>query len=348
MLAGEKAARSLTSRTRRQITLCFAAVVAITVLAACGHTSPRGEVPIRIAIDFTPNPAHAPLYIAARDGYDRRFGVRFEIRAPGQGPNSLQLLLADKVDIGVLDINDLGLARERHEDLVGIAALVQQPLGALITLPSIKRPRDLEGKNVGVSGLPSDPAFLRAVLSKDGASLSRVHQVTIGFNAVEDLLTRRIAGVPAFWSDEGVTLRLRGLPVQEFRINQYGAPNFPEVVLVVRRSTLRQRRVAIVHALAAIALGANTAVAKPNQAAAAIDQAQGAPDARLVLAKTLALRPALVPPLRLNKPVLEAWARFDAETGLLPRLLAINDAFDFSLADEALRLAKQSVSSPNK
>jgi ABC-type nitrate/sulfonate/bicarbonate transport system substrate-binding protein len=43
----------------------------------------------------------------------------------------------------------------------------------------IERPRDLEGRTVGVSGLPSEPAFLRAILEHDGADYRRVRQVTI-------------------------------------------------------------------------------------------------------------------------------------------------------------------------
>jgi len=317
-------------------------LLALVGLAGCGGTTgSRGAQalrPVGIALDFTPNPAHAPIFLAVHDGYDHRLGVNLQIRQPGTGPDSLKLLLDGRVDIGVLDINDLGLARERGADVVGIAALVQQPLGALIVQPYIKRPRDLQGRKVGVSGLPSDPAFLRAILSRDGASLRRVDQITIGFNAVAQMLAGTIAGVPAFWSDEGVTLRQRGLPVREFRINHYGAPNFPEVVLAVTRATLRRRRAAIIRALAAIAVGAHKAVTDPQQATRVIATA-AAGDPRLIRAQTLAIAPALQPPLRLNPKVLAAWAQFDTATGLLPRPLAVGPSFDFSLAAPALRLA---------
>jgi len=331
------------ARRRRPGLVWWACVLlAVAALAGCGASTDGGGAkaprPVSIALDFTPNPAHAPIFLAARDGYDRRFGVDLQIRQPGSGPDSLKLLLDGRVDIGVLDINDLGLARERGADVVGIAALVQQPLGALIVQPYIKRPRDLQGRKVGVSGLPSDPAFLRAILSRDGAQLGRVDQVTIGFNAVGQMLAGTIAAVPAFWSDEGVTLRQRGLPVGEFRINHYGAPNFPEVVLAVTRATLRRRRAAIVRALAAIALGAHKAVTDPQQATRVIAIA-AAGDPRLIRAQTLALAPALQPPLRLNPEVLAAWARFDTATGLLPRPLPVSPTFDFSLAASALRLA---------
>ncbi len=317
-------------------------LLAVVGLAGCaastvgsGPTAPR---PVSIALDFIPNPAHAPIFLAAHDGYDKRFGVSLQIRQPGSGPDSLKLLLDGRVDIGVIDINDLGLARERGADVVGIAALVQQPLGALIVQPYIKRPRDLEGRKVGVSGLPSDPAFLRAILSRDGAHLRRVDQITIGFNAVAQMLAGTIAAVPAFWSDEGVTLRQRGLAVGEFRINRYGAPNFPEVVLAVTRATLRRRNSAIVRALAAIAVGARKAVTDPQQATRVITTA-AVGDPRLIRAQTLAIAPALQPPLRLDPTILATWARFDTASGLLPRRLSIPPAFDFSLAAAALRLA---------
>lgn len=318
----------------------LAVLLLLIGLSGCGGTNvPAKGGPVSIALDFTPNPAHAPIYVAVRNGYDRRFGVRLQVRVPGTGPDALKLLLAGRADIAVMDINDLGLAHIRGTDVVGIAALVQRPLGALIVQPGIRRPADLRGKRVGVSGLPSDPAFLRAILSRDGARLSQVHQVTIGFNAVGQMLAGNIAGVPAFWSDEGVTLRLRGLPVREFRIDSYGAPHFPEVVLAVTRTTLRRRGPAIVRALAAIALGARKAVRDPAQAAAVIDAADLGGDPRLIRAQTAALASSLLPALRLNPGALAAWSRFDAASGLLPRRVSVDQTFDFAPAREALRLA---------
>jgi putative hydroxymethylpyrimidine transport system substrate-binding protein len=232
----------------------------------------------------------------------------------------------------VLDINDLGLARERGQDLVGVAALVQRPLAAIIAQPSIHRPRDLDGKRVGVSGLPSDPAFLRAVLSRDGGHLASVHQVTIGFGAVANLVTRKVMAVPAFWNAEGVALRLRGIPVREFRVDDYGAPRYPEVVLVTTRKTLRRRREAIVRTLAAIAQGVRKMVSDRPLATRVIAAAAGNADPRLIRAQVDALASAVLPPLRLDRRVLERWSAFDARTGLLPHALNVRRAFDFSVA----------------
>jgi len=223
--------------------------------------------------------------------------------------------------------------RERGEDLVGVGALVQRPLAAIIAQPSIQRPRDLDGKRVGVSGLPSDPAFLKAILSRDGGNLATVHQITIGFGAVPNMIARKIVAVPAFWNAEGVELRQHGIPVKEFRVDDYGAPRYPEVVLVTTRKTLEKRRAMVAATLAAIGEGVNKMVSDKPLATKVIADALGNGDQKLIRAQVDALAPAAVlPPLTLNKSVLEQWSAFDARTGLLPRPVDVDRAFDFSVA----------------
>ena len=96
--------------------------------------------------------------------------------------------------MAILDIHDLGLAREKGRDLVGVMALVQAPLAAVLAQPEIKTPKDLEGERAGVSGLPSDVAVLRSIVQGAGGDPDRVKQTTIGFEAVKALLAKRVAG----------------------------------------------------------------------------------------------------------------------------------------------------------
>src|SRR5258707_192367 len=146
----------------------------ITDQSMNGCSQPR----LRLALDFTPNAAHAPIYAAVRTGADRRHGVRLRILGPGTGtPDSLKLVNSGRADVGVLDIHDLGLAAARGADVVGIGALVQKPLAAVIAQAGIKRPRDLAGKRVGVTGLPSDVAVLRAVVQGDHGNFSAVRRI---------------------------------------------------------------------------------------------------------------------------------------------------------------------------
>ena len=175
------------------------------------------------------------------------------------------------------------------------------PLAALVAQPDIDRPRNLEHKTVGVSGLPSDPAFLAAIMRADGGDVRAVKQVTIGFSAVQRLLTGRVAAVPAFWNVEGVALRERGHPVDVFKVEDYGAPPYPEVVVITSRATLAARRDDIRAALAAIAAGMADAVAHPEPAIAQIVTAAGGTDAALVRAQLRAVSPTYARGLRLDR-----------------------------------------------
>ena len=307
-----------------------AIALAVLALAGCGGGG-GGQPTVRLALDFTPNAAHAGIFAAVQDRLDRRSGVRLEIRQPSASTDSLELLTTGRAELAVLDIHDLGLARERGEDLVGVGALVQRPLAAVIAGPGVTRPRALEGKRVGVTGLPSDNAVLRAVVQGDGGSYSRVRRVTIGFSAVASLVARKVAAATAFWNVEGVTLTARGVRTHEFRVDDFGAPRYPELVVVTTRRELTAHRDTVRRALGALAEGTRAALGNPDRTVEPIVRASQA-DRGLVLAELQAIAPALSPPLRLDPRALRGWASFDVRFGILHRTPDLRRAFDLTVA----------------
>ncbi len=308
----------------------LAAAVLAALVAGCGSASPSAPPTVTLALDFTPNAVHAPLFAAVHDRRDRANGVRLEIRQPGSGPDALKLVGSGRAQLGVLDIHDLAIARAQGSDLVAVAALVERPLAALVARPSIHRPRDLEGRTVGVSGLPSDPAFLRAIVADDGGDPDRIRQVTIGFSAVTRILSGRVDAAPVFWNAEGVALRRRGLATREFRVDDYGAPPYPEVVLVTSRETLDRERGTLRRALLAVADGIRAVRRDPAGASQVVADAAQTGDTGLVRAQLDAVSPLFG--LRLDPRRLAAWAAFDARIGIVGARPDVARAFDFSLA----------------
>src|ERR671919_2855180 len=230
-----------------RILLVLAAAIA---LVACGDDDGDEAT---LALDFQPNPAHAGIYSALGDDIDADRGLDLRVRVPSASTDSLKLLAAGRADISVVDIHAPGLARQEGADLVGVGALVQRPLAAVIARRGeVRRPRDLEERRVGVTGLPSDEAVLRAVVEHDGGDYDRVKKITIGFSAVPSLIAGKVDAVVAFWNAEGVALRQRGVKTKEFRVDDYGAPRYPELVLAVKAATLRERRALVNDALAAL------------------------------------------------------------------------------------------------
>lgn len=297
----------------------------LLLLASCG--SDDGAQRASLALDFQPNAVHSGIFAAERDGLDRRNGIDLQVRVPSSSSDSLKLLAAGRADMAVVDIHDLGLARQAGRDVVGVGALVQTPLAAVIARSDeIRRPRDLEGRRVGVTGLPSDEAVLRAVVESDGGDPGLVERVTIGFSAVPSLIARRVEAVVSFWNVEGVALRARGVATREFRVDDFGAPRYPELVLAVERETLLERSELVDDLLASIADGTREALAHRQATVEHMVLASGA-DSSLVRAELAAVGPALRPPVTLDRDALEAWAAFDARSGILQSRPDIERAF---------------------
>ena len=88
----------------------FLPLIALAALfAGCGGGDDSGSSPEgTLALDFQPNAVHAGIYQSG-----------LTIRVPGQSTDSLKLLAAGRADMSVVDIHDLGLAREAGSDIVG-------------------------------------------------------------------------------------------------------------------------------------------------------------------------------------------------------------------------------------
>jgi putative hydroxymethylpyrimidine transport system substrate-binding protein len=301
--------------------------------AGCGDDDERSDAarPVTLALDFQPSAVHAGIYAAVDRDLDRRHGVDLRVRVPSSSTDSLKLLAAGRADASVVDIHDLGLAHDRGADVVGIGALVQRPLAAVIATPDVRRPRDLEGRRVGVTGLPSDDAVLRATVEADGGDFGAVRRTTIGFSAVPSLAAGRVDAVVTFWNAEGVALRRRGVPTREFRVDRFGAPRYPELVIATTGERLADEPELMRDLLAALADGTRAALA---DRAAAVDAVATASDSdpALVAAQLRAVAPALRPPLVLRPAALDAWARFDARFGILERAPDVSALFHPDLA----------------
>jgi NitT/TauT family transport system substrate-binding protein/putative hydroxymethylpyrimidine transport system substrate-binding protein len=303
------------------------AVVGALALAGCGGGSGQPQQqPVTIALDFTPNGVHAGIYAALAKGLDRKHGVRLVVRQPTASTDSLKLLAAGRADLAVLDIHDLGLAKEKGTDVVGVGELVTRPLASVIAQRRVARPRDLQGRRVGVTGLPSDTAVLRSMVQADGGRYSRVRTVTIGFSAVPDLIAKKVDAATAFWNAEGVTLKQHGLPVHIFRADEFGAPRYPELVIATTHGVLKTRAAALRSALAAIGDGNRAVQANPSVALTPLVKASGA-DPALIRAEVQAVRPILSRDTGLDRTALGAWAAWDVRFGILQARPKLNELF---------------------
>jgi ABC-type nitrate/sulfonate/bicarbonate transport system substrate-binding protein len=320
-------------RRPRLHALVLAAAAALA-LSACATGSDE-RAPNRAAtvlLDFQPNAVHTGIYTAVDRGYDDALGVNLRIRVPSDSTDAVKLLVSGRTDLAVLDIHDLAIARERGRDLVGVLAIVQEPLAAILAQPEIDTPRDLEGLRVGVTGLPSDDAILRSIVEGAGGDADKVRATTIGFTAVPSLLTGRVAAATGFWNVEGVALHAKRPKLREFRVDEYGAPGYPELVLATTRTMLQDEPDVIRVAVAAIARGYSEVLSDPESAVGALVDATSGLDRAGVQRELDAVAPAFTAGARtfgeLDPQRLRAWARWEQRFGIVKRLPDVARAFD--------------------
>jgi putative hydroxymethylpyrimidine transport system substrate-binding protein len=314
----------------RRAAALLAAALALTGIAGCGGSGAEPGAPkgVTLVLDFVPNAVHSGIYAARRQGYYGDEGIDLAIRQPGESTDAPKLLAAGRTDFAILDVHDLGIARERGLAVVGTMPIVQRPLAAVIArgVGPVRRPRDLEGHTVGVTGLPSDEAVVDSEVAADHGDPARVGRVTIGFNAVSSLAAGKVDAATGFWNAEGVTLRRQGIPVRIFKVDEYGAPPYPELILTASEQTLENNPDLVDSMVAATTRGYEFVTESPAKGLDALLAEVPSLDRAEQAAQLRGLRPDLHP-APFDPAVLREWAAWDLDHGLLERPLDVDRAF---------------------
>jgi putative hydroxymethylpyrimidine transport system substrate-binding protein len=314
----------------RRVVALLATALALVGMAGCGGSGAEPGAPqgATLVLDFVPNAVHSGIYAAQAEGFYRDAGVDLKVQAPGESTDAPKLLGAGKVEFAILDIHDLGIAREKGIPLVGVMPIVQRPLAAVIARADgpVHSPRDLEGHRVGVSGLPSDEAVVDSEVEADGGDPAKVDEVTIGFTAIPSLAAGKVDAATGFWNAEAVALRRQGVPIRVFKVDEFGAPPYPELVLCTSETLLKSDPGLVDSVVSATRRGYAFTEQHPDAALNDLLAANPSLERADQRAQQKVLLPVLHPQ-PFDKKILEEWATWDLKHGLLEKPLAVEQAF---------------------
>lgn len=321
----------------KKLFFLIALITCIPTLFGCGSSSaPKQKAAVKprqvkLLLDFTPNAAHAGIYAMSVEKIDRAHGLDTQIQLPGSSGDSIKLLLSNKVNAAVLDIHDLAIARERGKSVVGIVPIVQRPLASLLAQPGITSPRDLVGKRVGVSGLPSDEAVLASIVRGAGGNSDKVKKVTIGFNAVASMLSKKVAAATAFWNVEGLALQTKRRKSKIFKVDDFGAPSYPELVLCVTENTLKSDPKLVSQLQQAVREGYGLVGQQPQVGVQALHKRVPTLKTAEIQQQLKAISPAFKSKAGeygvFDQEALEQWATWEQKFGIVKEKLAIDQVF---------------------
>ena len=205
-------------------------------------------------------------------GFFDKAGLDVTPRVPSDPSAPIKEVAAGRADLAISYEPEVLLAREQGLDVVAVAAMVDEPLTSLISLPEagIADPGDLRGKTVATAGIPYQSDYLATILAEAGLdSAATSSRSTSGSTCCR----RSSAGRRTRSSAASATSRAstwpsaararRGPPV-----DQLGVPTYDELVLVANGSDGRgRRREELRLFIGALAKGTADAVADPAAAA---------------------------------------------------------------------------------
>jgi putative hydroxymethylpyrimidine transport system substrate-binding protein len=313
---------------------------AVAVLAAVVALVPAalaGAQKLTLTLDWTPNPDHVGIYDARDTGLFARANLDVAIRAPSDPTAPLKLVGVGRSDLAVSYEQELFFAAAKKLPVVAVAAVVPQPLNSFMAIESkVKSLRDLKGKTIGITGVPSDYATLDTALRSVGLTRKDVKVVTVGYNLLQALLAHRVDVVLGVYRNvEGIELQLRGLHPTIIPVDRAGVPSYDELVLVANKMRLRNDpayRSEVRRFVGAFLAGTAHARSHPRQALAILKKVTASGPRFLARATPATLR-LLAGPKGVGCLSVRDWQRFGEwmhARGLLKKPIAAASVVDAS------------------
>ncbi|MGZ5341471.1 MAG: ABC transporter substrate-binding protein [Solirubrobacterales bacterium] len=286
-----------------KVSIALSLALAVTGLAACGEKSEPTTItqsaePFDLALDFYVNPDHAGLYMAIERGYFKVAGLDVKPQVPSDPAAPIKEVAAGRADLAISYEPEVLLARDQGLDVKAVAAVVNQPLTSLISLPAaaVSGPADLAGKTVATAGIPYQEDYLGAILAKAGLSLDDVNVTSVGLNLLPALLGGKAQAIlGGFQNIEGVQLQLQGASPSVVNVKDLGVPTYDELVLVANGDRLDEDSDQIRLFIEGLEKGTRDAVADPAAATQAVLSAGDGLDPALTRAEVDATLPLLLP-----------------------------------------------------
>ena len=258
--------------------------IAASLAMACGDDPPDL---IKVQLDWLPNTNHTGVYVAQAQGWYEDEGVEVEI-LPYSGASGDLLVVEGAADVAFSFATAVPFSRAQGLDVVSIAAVLQRSpteIAALADGP-IQRLRDMDGQLYAGWGLPYEQPQWRTVIQADGGE-GTAELVILDTGSYEALLAGRVQAVEIFVTWEGLDWDRQGIEYHSWRLDEFGVPDRPAVLLVTSGEAIAKKEDALVRFLRATLRGYEFAIDDPDEAGRLLIETAGEdafPDPELVYA----------------------------------------------------------------
>lgn len=170
----------------------FALGVAILCLAVCGFSASASALTRTNFATSITSESMAVVWVAKERGFFQKYGLEVQAIQMPRSALTVTALIAGEIDAAIIGPGHLLNAATSGADVIGIANFVQKLDYRFIGRPEIKKPEDLRGKRVAISG-PGAVSHIVALLAVQNLGLDPNREKITFLSIPGTEMNRRIA-----------------------------------------------------------------------------------------------------------------------------------------------------------
>ena len=233
---------------KKILSLLMSGIMALGILG-CNNTSMSTETvegkkleEVNVVLDWYPNAVHSFIYTAIEKGYYEQEGLKVNIQFPSNTNDAISMTAAGKADLGIYYLQDVAMAKGNENIPVkAVGTIVQSPLSIILSLKdkNITSPKDLSGKKIGYGGTALSEGIISTMLEYVGEKGDSAQVIDVGFDLMSSMTTNQVdATIGCLVNHEVPQMEEEGFELNYFFPNDYGVPNYYELVFVTGENTL--------------------------------------------------------------------------------------------------------------
>lgn len=202
-----------------------------------GDPSPTFPRPLHVSLEGQTTAADVAIQMAVEKGYFADVGLTVYTGIPVRARRPVSYVAAYTDDIAVAQQPQVAMAKDHGAPIVAVGSLISQPTAALIWLKGsgIHGIADLRHKTIATPGIPYQEKLLEMILERGGLKPDDVEVKHVGYRSMSVLLSDKADAIfGGSWNIEGAALRARGVKPVIKRVQEFGVPDYDEIVVVTR------------------------------------------------------------------------------------------------------------------
>lgn len=208
-------------------------IAIVALLFVFNETKPKS---IRVALSWLNQAQFAGMYVASAKGFYKDEGVLVHLMERDlKGPSTIDLLDEKKVDVAIVSSGDFLRAADNGKDILALAAIFQTSPIVIASLEknSIKSPKDLVGKKIGIA-IVSEESKLPVHALLEGADIpkSAVTFLEVGHKQVDALLQGEVDAISIYRTNELYELEKKEVPYSLIFPERFGVDLYGDVIVV--------------------------------------------------------------------------------------------------------------------